>query len=67
MEAYQLRVVGERDALDEKVTNLSEFLDDEFKMGQISDVDQSLLRTQLIYMRDYLYILNERIKRFDDV
>lgn len=61
---YQKRVIGELAELDERITNLANFLDS--MPAAIDRVDANLLRTQLCIMQAYKNILNIRIENFKD-
>lgn len=63
MEDYQVRVVKEKEELDEKLQSLAEFV----KGGvfdKLEDYDKVLLLDQLHYMRGYSSVLEERISYF---
>lgn len=63
MQPHQQRVVDEKDALDEKINKLDQFLDgDIFKGLPIKEQDR--LVKQLHFMRQYYSILGERIAAF---
>ena len=63
MQEYQLRVVEEADALDEKIIKLIAFLA-EPKVLNVADPEYARLERQLDAMRLYSYILHNRIKHF---
>lgn len=64
MSDFKLRLLEERDQLQEKVTKLDTFICSEaFKT--VSDNQQNLLENQLIIMEDYLWLLNARLKDLD--
>lgn len=63
LEPHQLRVVGERDALDEKVEKLYVFLASKYYDSLDKD-EQSLLKMQYYAMKTYLYVLDMRINKF---
>lgn len=63
MEAYQQRVISERDQLEEKCNGLYAFLHGE----QVKSVDpkaRGLLQTQYYAMQVYKRILDQRIENF---
>lgn len=60
---YQQRVVEEKQALDEKITRLAEFMTGEV-FPRLSDVEQSRLRNQIRFMGGYSAVLEERIAAF---
>lgn len=63
LQPHQQRVVDERAELDEKVKKLGAFVDG-LAFAAIDPVDRALLREQLVVMRQYLYVLKQRIARF---
>lgn len=63
MEAFQQRVVDERDELKEKHTKLGEFFDTGIFQG-VPKEEQGRLRRQHGIMAEYLAVLNERIAAF---
>lgn len=65
MDAWQVRVVKEKKELDEKIQNLSAFLQNESFMD-IAQEDVMLLSLQLSSMRMYANILQARIMRFQE-
>ena len=64
MENYQMRVVEEKQALDEKYDKLNFFMTGETFKHEISAAEQKRLRRQLIYMGLYADVLAERIEKF---
>jgi len=65
MSDYQDRVVKEKDELAEKINKLNLFTGSpQFQSVEVRQ--QVLLRTQLDVMNEYLRILEERIKLFQD-
>lgn len=60
---HELRVIQERDDLDERFKKLCGFLKSD-RPDYISDKDWYLLECQHLAMFDYLDILNKRIERF---
>jgi len=63
MEQYQKRVVEEKEALDEKIAKLGEFVDSN-TFHRIDGAEQTRLSTQLKIMRSYSSILGDRINNF---
>jgi hypothetical protein len=63
MEAYQERVVLEKNELDEKISKLSTFISSE-KFSSVKEDEVNRLRNQLSIMIDYSNILGERISNF---
>jgi len=63
MQAYQERVIEEKQQLDEKIEKLQTFVGTE-AMSTVSAVQGSLLRSQLSVMEAYSTILGERIKEW---
>jgi hypothetical protein len=60
---WQLRVIDELSAIDERVNKLCEFLATEAYRA-LDEISRHLLGKQLEYMRDYAHILGMRIARF---
>ena len=63
MEAYQQRVVEEKEALDEKIEKLKAFTDTE-RFCALDEAEQERMTYQLEVMREYSQILGERIAAF---
>lgn len=63
LQPHQIRVVGEKADLDEKLAKLSAFLDSDAAKA-LALVDQSLLHKQRVLMVYYSGILSARIARF---
>ena len=63
LQPHQQRVVDEHRDLDEKAIKLSVFVDG-IAFAGLDSVDRALLREQLVVMRQYLYVLKQRIARF---
>ena len=61
---YQLRVVEEKEVLNEKYDKLNFFMTTEKFKDEISAAEQKRLRRQLIYMGLYADVLAERIEKF---
>lgn len=64
MEPYQQRVVDEKKALDEKIANLSEFIQSSGVFSSLPTVEMQLLLKQEQQMREYSATLQERIALF---
>lgn len=60
---HQQRVLDERNALEEKITKLDEFLSGTL-IETLPEEDQELLAMQQTAMIQYIYFLDQRIKRF---
>ena len=65
MQPHQQRVVTEKDELADKLTKLNAFIGTEIYNSLPSDEKIRLAR-QACIMKDYLYILNERIAAFPE-
>ena len=63
MDGYKERVIMEKSALDEKIGKLEGFVRTS-TFGAMHSDDAFLLRQQLITMRTYSGILEDRIARF---
>jgi hypothetical protein len=63
MPAWQVRVIEEKKALDEKIEKLIAFSDDP-KCKELSAIDQEHLFDQLDYMQGYAETLGKRIAKF---
>ena len=61
---YQQRLLKEQENLAEKVTSLKGFIPTP-DFTKLDPVDQGLLNSQLIYMKAYLLVLDQRIGRCD--
>jgi hypothetical protein len=61
MEAYQQRVVEERDQLSKRVEKLETFIGGAPRFRACLMDEQARLRVQLAHMHAYLGVLNERI------
>ena len=66
MEAYQQRVVEEKEALDEKIKKLDVFVGTE-RFCALPIAEQVRMTAQLEVMREYSQILGERIAAFPTV
>lgn len=63
MEAWQERVMTEKADLDEKIIDLSNFLQSE-EIKKLARVDQDDLDSQCYHMKRYASVLLQRIQRF---
>ena len=63
MEAYQHRVIDEKNELGDRLSKLEAFVGDE-AFYNIAEEQQNLLRLQLGAMQLYDLILRQRIKKF---
>ena len=64
MKQFQQRVVDEKAALEEKISNLTKFLDGEtFKTLPVEEQDR--MKRQLHIMGEYSAVLGERIAAFE--
>jgi len=65
MQEWQKRVVAEKDALDEKLLKLRNFIKgDVFKYGDVEMMERSRLMKQARIMQMYSDVLTERIMNF---
>lgn len=64
MEQYQLRVVDEQEALEDKAIALYNFLASK-QFNALPKIDQELLKMQYYLMKVYSGILKQRIDRFN--
>jgi hypothetical protein len=64
MKEYQERAVKEQEALQMLVTKLETFINGGVFL-ECSRSEQSRLKEQLVYMRAYLDVLNQRIANFE--
>lgn len=62
--AHQLRVLDELGALNQKIHDLSVFINTNETFTKLDQFDQALLRTQLDTMSAYARVLELRISRF---
>ena len=62
--AYQLRVLDELGALNQKIHDLAVFINTNETFTKLDQFDQALLRTQLDAMSAYSRVLELRISRF---
>lgn len=67
MEAYQERVIAEKEELDSKLSKLKDFCfgDDTTIFNKLTPVDRDLLESQFTAMEEYSRILGKRISRFN--
>lgn len=61
MQAYQQRVITEKEQLEEKITKLDSFITGSDDFDSIEVDEQDRLRRQLAAMKDYSAVLGERI------
>lgn len=64
MEPYQLRVVEEKEALDEKINRLARFLKSSTCSSTVDDEELARLDEQLSHMNQYSRVLGDRISHF---
>jgi hypothetical protein len=64
MEPYQARVIDEKNQLDDKISKLGEFIDNNDQFIDLDEVDQVLLERQREVMEEYSDILGARIANF---
>jgi hypothetical protein len=64
MQEYQVRVVDEQEALEDKAIALYNFLASKH-FDALSEIDQELLKMQYYSMKVYSGILKQRIGRFN--
>ena len=64
MERYQLRVIEEKEVLDEKVRKLSNFISSSKLFNRVTLVEQNLMIEQCEVMWKYSDILEKRITSF---
>lgn len=64
MQPHEQRVLDEKQALDEKLEKLVQFISVSPVFASLDSTDQSLLRDQRIAMADYSLALSRRIERF---
>ena len=60
MEEFEVRLIKEKEDLEQKIVKLGAFLDSD-KFNEIELVQQSLLNIQFLAMTTYLTCLQERI------
>ena len=63
MEAYQQRVIDERNELEEKINRLRVFIGTGTYI-RLDTIDRELLRAQITLMISYSRVLTRRIERF---
>lgn len=64
MQAYQIRLIEERDELYKKLTKLEDFLNSDNLVGIVDFDERERLIEQKHYMRKYYEILVDRIEAF---
>lgn len=64
MEAYQQRVVDEKNELDDRIDKLSTFIESDVFVFEVDQEQQNLLLIQLSTMRSYSLILDLRVQKF---
>ena len=64
MQAFQERVIEERNDLVEKVNKLTEFLDNSEAVSTLIPGELGRLKTQLAIMQAYVEVLDSRIEYF---
>jgi len=64
MEPFQQKIVREKIDLDDKIKNLTAFIDGDSSFKTLSDAEQGRLRVQALIMMSYSAILLNRIKAF---
>jgi hypothetical protein len=63
MEAYQSRVIDEKQELDSKLEKLDQFATSE-QFATVAPAEQERLQRQLQIMKNYSQVLSERIEAF---
>ena len=63
MEAYQQRVVEEKEQLDQKLAKLKAFFSTDL-FRNLPEEDSSLMKDQAFCMNEYSLVLGKRIERF---
>ena len=66
MQPYQERVVAERDELTDKIVKLLAFIHTPARWVNLDSAERARLERQLVCMRAYRAILDERIAEFKD-
>jgi len=64
MELFQQKVIREKIDLDDKIKNLTVFIDKDPLFKNLSEAEQGRLRVQVLIMMSYSAILLSRIKVF---
>lgn len=64
MEAFVERMITEKDELQDKVTKLENFVNEE-KFKELKGLEQVYLKEQLKFMRGYLSVLRQRINFYN--
>lgn len=63
---YQGRVIVEQKELEDKIEKLNNFIHTDFFETQVIEQEQKLLIEQLIHMKRYNSVLEERIKLYGE-
>jgi len=63
---WKKRVVAEREELNKKIAALTSFVDTE-PFNKLGPRDKRLLKTQLVFMREYAYILSQRLEDYAEL
>ena len=64
MQPHEQRVLVEKEQLDERLRNLTRFIDKAPAFNELAPEDKTLLRQQQDLMERYSEVLGERIARF---
>lgn len=64
MEAFVERMITEKDELQDRVTKLENFVNEE-KFKELKGLEQVYLKEQLKFMRGYLSVLRQRINFYN--
>ena len=64
MEAFVERMITEKDELQDRVTKLENFVNEE-KFKELRGLEQVYLKEQLKFMRGYLSVLRQRINFYN--
>lgn len=65
MQDYQLRVLKEKNELDERIEKLTKFIADDY-FNSLSPRDQELLNQQQTIMLEYQNILGQRLESWQE-
>ena len=63
MQAFQERVVVEKNELDEKINKLSSFIESD-RWSSVAEDEKERMRKQLVAMGEYSNVLSQRIANF---
>ena len=63
MQAFQERVVVEKNELDEKINKLSSFIESD-RWSSVAEDEKEWMRKQLVAMGEYSNVLSQRIANF---